>query len=106
MPRVIFIEFDGTRHEVMAPLGQTVMRAAVENAIPGILADCGGSCACGTCHGSIGVPWSARIPEPDDAERAMLDMAVEPDDEGRLTCQVIVTDALDGVEVRLPKSQV
>ena len=105
MPTIVFIEHDGKEHDVQAEAGRSVMQAAVENAVPGIVADCGGSCSCGTCHGFIDPAWLARIPPAGTAESALLEGLLELKPNSRLTCQIAVTVDIDGMVVRLPKSQ-
>jgi 2Fe-2S ferredoxin len=105
MTKLIFIEHNGTRTEVDAPDGISVMQAAVDNRVKGILADCGGACSCATCHGYITEDWADRIAPPADDEKAMLECAVHESAESRLTCQIKVSPVLDGLEIRLPISQ-
>ncbi len=105
MPRMTFIEHDGTAHEVGASSGSSVMQAAVANRVPGILADCGGNCACATCHVYVDPAWRERTGEPDANERAMIECALFVQEGSRLSCQIIVNDGLDGLTVRLPESQ-
>ena len=99
MPRIVFIEFNGKEHQVDATLGDSVMQAATHHQIPGILADCGGNCACATCHVYIGDPWSSRIAPPSKEEREMIDCALHVTQQSRLSCQVAVNAELD----RLPR---
>jgi len=105
MPKIIFIEHSGVEHEVDSEVGRSVMQAATDNFVPGIVADCGGSCSCGTCHGFVDSRWIAKIPEPQADERSLLEGLVDTEPNSRLTCQIIVAPALDGMVVRLPKSQ-
>jgi len=105
MPKITFIEHDGTSHTVEAETGRSVMQAAVDNLVPGIVADCGGACSCATCHGYIDPAWLARLPEARADERSMLEGLLECQYNSRLTCQIEVTAALDGMVVRLPASQ-
>ena len=102
MTKLIFIEHNGTRHVVQAEPGQSVMRAAVENMVPGILADCGGACSCATCHAYVD---KGIFPDEDPIEAAMLDCVLEPHEDSRLTCQLLVTAAMGEIEIRLPASQ-
>lgn len=97
--RIIFHDARGERREVHADPGATVMEAAVDNDVAGIVAECGGACACATCHGYIAEPWVARLPPMSEMEDAMLDSAADRRPNSRLTCQIEVTDALDGLEV-------
>lgn len=105
MPRITFIEHDGSRKEVLTEVGQSVMQAAVSNMVPGIIADCGGACSCATCHGYIDEPWIDRVPAASDDENAMLECAMHREDNSRLTCQINITPELDGLVIRLPRSQ-
>jgi 2Fe-2S ferredoxin len=105
MPKIMFIEHNGTEHVVEAVVGRSLMQAAVDNMVPGIVADCGGSCSCATCHGFIGAQWLVDIPEPQADESSLLEGLLETQDNSRLTCQIEITPALDGLIVRLPKSQ-
>ncbi len=107
MARIIYIEANGTRHEVEVPTGLTVMEGARDNNIPGIDADCGGACACSTCHAYIDPEWVDRLPPKEAMEEDMLDFAWQPDEKrSRLTCQLKVTDDLDGLIVHLPEKQI
>lgn len=99
MPKIIFHCLDGERREVDATLGATVMETAIDNDVDGIVAECGGACACATCHSFIDPAWGGRVPAMSDMEDAMLDSALDRDDRSRLMCQIKVTDALDGLEV-------
>jgi 2Fe-2S ferredoxin len=101
-----FIEANGTKHTIEAKVGETVMEAARGNGIDGILADCGGSMSCATCHVHVAGEWQDRVGAPADDERAMLDMAIDPDETSRLSCQIDVRLELDGVVFRLPRSQI
>ena len=107
MPRVTYIEFNGTPHEVEVPLGLSIMRGAVDNDVPGIDADCGGECACATCHVYVDPAWLDKtgLPEPGSQEASMLSFAALAQPNSRLSCQIKVSDALDGLVVRLPEGQ-
>ena len=105
MPNVTFIEHDGTPHEVQARAGQSLMQAAVFNNIAGILADCGGNAACGTCNVYVSAPWAAILPPPERNEKAMIGLAAYPQPNSRLSCCITVTKALEGLTVSLPISQ-
>ena len=107
MPKVTYIEFDGTPHEVEVPVGLSVMRGAVNNGVPGIDADCGGECACATCHVYVEPEWLDRtgLPEPESMEASMLSFAAVTEPNSRLSCQITMTDALDGLVVRMPEGQ-
>ena len=107
MVKITYIEFSGTQHEVDVESGLTVMEGARNNNVPGIEADCGGACACSTCHVYIDSAWVEKLPEKDPMEEDMLDFAYEPDpNRSRLTCQVKVTDELDGLIVNMPERQI
>ena len=107
MAKITYVEFNGTRHEIDVKPGMTVMEGARDNGVPGIDADCGGACACSTCHVYVHPDWVAKLPERDDMEEDMLDFAYEPDPErSRLTCQLKVSDELDGLIVQMPEMQI
>jgi len=107
MAKITYIEHDGTEHVVEVASGLTVMEGARDNNIPGIEADCGGACACSTCHVYVHADWVEKLPAKDDMEADMLDFAYEPDvKRSRLTCQLKVTDALDGLVVQMPEKQI
>lgn len=107
MAKITYIEHDGTEHVVDVKPGLTVMEGARDNGVPGIEADCGGACACSTCHVYVDAAWVERIPAKDDMEEDMLDFAWQPDPAtSRLTCQIKVTEALDGLVVRMPERQI
>ena len=105
MPKVIFIEHNGARHEVTIEAGSSLMRAAVDNNVPGIDADCGGLCACATCHVFVDSAWESRAGERSVVENDMLNFAAETRANSRLACQIVVTDALDGLVVSMPFGQ-
>lgn len=106
MPRVNFISYDGRHHGVDVPAGTTLMRAATDNGVPGIDGDCGGQCACATCHLYIEPPWSALTGARTSSENEMLNFsACLQEDSSRLGCQVTITDAMDGIVVKLPEGQ-
>ena len=107
MAKITYIEHNGTKHEVEVPTGLTVMEGARDNNIPGIEADCGGACACSTCHVYVDADWVDKLPARDDMEEDMLDFAFEPDPvRSRLTCQLKVSDELDGLVVQMPEKQI
>ena len=106
MPRIIFIEHDGETHKVAAQVGKSLMRIAVDNMVPGILGDCGGGCNCATCHGYVDEDGISKIPPALSEEQAMLEGALAVASNSRLTCQITMTEALDGLIIRLPVSQV
>lgn len=105
MAKIKFIEADGKEHEVEAQEGQSVMQAAMNNLVPGIVAECGGFASCATCHGYVEEAWLTKLPPPDAAEAGMIECAFHVQPNSRLTCQLKVTPALDGLVVRLPVSQ-
>ena len=106
MPKITYIEHNGKTHTIDVAKGLSVMEGAVQNNIPGIDADCGGSMACATCHVYVKEEWFDKLPKKEDGEEDMLDMAFEPKKFSRLSCQLMVTDDLDGLEVNLPTKQV
>ena len=105
MPKITYIENNGTQRTVEVPAGWTVMEGAVKNRVPGIDADCGGACACATCHVYVEQEWLAKLPPRQDMEEQMLDFAQNLRPNSRLSCQIKVTPALDGLVVRTPKTQ-
>ncbi len=105
MPTVTYVSSSGDRHSVEADLGKSVMETAVGNGVPGIDADCGGACACATCHVIVDPDWFERLTSPEDAERSMLEFAVDPQPRSRLSCQLVITEALDGLVVHTPETQ-
>ncbi len=105
MPKITFFEHNGTRHDVEAVPGQSLMRAAVDNGVPGIDADCGGECACATCHVYVDPAWFDKTGARSEMEQSMLSFAAVTQDNSRLSCQIVVSDALDGLVVRLPDGQ-
>ena len=105
MPKIKYIEHSGKEHEVDVPAGWSVMEGAVKNLIPGIDADCGGACACATCHVFVDQAWLDKLPAKQDMEETMRDFAPDMAANSRLSCQIKVTPALDGLVVRMPKSQ-
>ena len=105
MPKITYIEHNGKSHIQEVANGLTVMEGAVQNNIPGIDADCGGSCACATCHVYVDEKWFDKLPKKESAEEDMLDMAYKPNKFSRLSCQLTVSDALDGLVVNMPPKQ-
>ena len=105
MAKITYIEFNGTAHEVDAKNGMTVMEGAIKNMIPGIDAECGGACACATCHVYIDEKWTAIVGKPEEMEEDMLDFGFDVRENSRLSCQITVSDELDGLVVRLPEQQ-
>jgi 2Fe-2S ferredoxin len=102
---VVFIEPGGSRRETAAPVGMTLMEIARQNGIEGIVARCGGACACATCHVYVAPEWLARLEPREDMEEGMLESAWEPRDNSRLSCQIHITPELDGLTVQLPERQ-
>ncbi len=105
MAKITFIDKDGNQKKIEIENGLTVMEGAVQNNITGIDADCGGSMACATCHVYVQDEWFNKIEKAEDAEQDMIDMAHEPKKNSRLSCQLIVTDQLDGLVVTTPEKQ-
>ena len=105
MSKITYIEHNKKSHDIEISNGLTVMEGAVQNNIPGIDADCGGSCACATCHVYVDEKWFDKLPNKESAEEDMLDMAYEPNKFSRLSCQLTVSDALDGLVVKMPLKQ-
>jgi|TARA_B110000444_G_scaffold238211_1_gene251582 2Fe-2S ferredoxin len=105
MPKITYIDKSGNKNSVNVESGLTVMEGAIQNNIPGIDADCGGSMACSTCHVYVEEMWFNKIPKAEDAEIDMIDMAYEPKKSSRLSCQIIVKDDLDGLVVTTPEKQ-
>jgi 2Fe-2S ferredoxin len=105
MPKVTYIEFDGTEHIVDVDKGLSIMEGAVQKNIPGIDADCGGSCACATCHVYVDDDWLDKLSEQSEAEKDMLDFAFETKTSSRLSCQIFLDEKLDGIVVSLPEKQ-
>lgn len=99
MPRIVFHDVNGQRVEAEAPVGSTVLEAALDNGVAGILGECGGACACATCHSYVADAWLSRLPGMEEMEDAMLDTALERRQNSRLTCQIELTPALDGLEI-------
>ncbi len=105
MPRITLIEHNGTEHAVDAKTGDSLMNTAIKNRVPGIDADCGGACSCGTCHVFIDPAWLERVGEPGPFEEPMLDLNPERAANSRLSCQIDISDDLEGLIVRLPEFQ-
>jgi ferredoxin, 2Fe-2S len=105
MTKIIFVEHDGTEHLVEAEAGESLMAAAINNGVPGIDGDCGGDCMCGTCHIILDRIGYENVGGPSEAENEMLALTPELEETSRLSCQIEVTDKLDGLVVRLPEFQ-
>lgn len=105
MPKITFKQADGTEQVVDAQVNQSVMEAAMQNNVPGIVAECTGACSCATCHVYVDPAWAEKTGTASEMEEDMLDYAVDPNATSRLSCQIKVTDELDGLVVTVPKSQ-
>lgn len=105
MPSITYVEFSGEKHVIEVENGVSVMRGAIDNGVPGIDADCGGECSCATCHVIVADAWMDAVGTPSEGEESMLDLNPERETNSRLSCQIEVTDALDGLVVNLPEFQ-
>ena len=105
MPKITYIDSNGNSKTINVANGLSVMEGAIQNNIPGIDADCGGGMACATCHVYVKEEWLNKLDKPEDAEQDMIDMAFEPKKNSRLSCQLIVSDKLDGLIVTTPSKQ-
>ena len=105
MPKITYIEHGGKKHTVDAPVGSTVMENAIKNGVPGIVAECGGACSCATCHVHVDEAWKEKVGPPSPMEEDMLDFAFDVRPTSRLSCQIKVTDELDGLVVHTPAQQ-
>lgn len=105
MAKITFVQHDGKTQTVEAENGMTVMEAAVKNSVPGIDAECGGACACATCHVYVAEDWREASGSRNEMEEDMLDSAFEVQDASRLSCQIKVSDAIDGLVVTVPEKQ-
>jgi 2Fe-2S ferredoxin len=105
MPTLTFIDHHGNETQVTGEIGQSVMQAALFAGIAGIPADCGGACSCATCHAYVDDAWFARMPASEDMETSMLDYVAERRDTSRLTCQLVISEAMDGLVLHIPESQ-
>ena len=105
MPKITYIESSGNKKTIDVPNGLTVMEGAIQNNVPGIDADCGGGMACATCHVYVSDEWTDKLPKIEDGEQDMLDMAFEPKKNSRLSCQILISNELDGLVVTTPKRQ-
>lgn len=105
MPRIKFIAFDGAETVIDAESGLSLMNNAVNHGVPGIVAECGGACACATCHVHVAAEWYGKLPAPEGVEIDMLELATERKDNSRLSCQIKITGELDGMVVHTPESQ-
>lgn len=105
MAKITYVEANGTKHEVEAENGSTVMENAIRNAVPGIVAECGGACTCATCHVYVDPEWVSVTGGPSMMEEDMLDFAFDVNDRSRLSCQIKVSDEMDGLVVHVPENQ-
>ncbi|MDN2568272.1 (2Fe-2S)-binding protein [Aquibium sp. A9E412] len=105
MTKISIVAFDGTTFDIDAENGSSVMENAIKNAVPGIEAECGGACACATCHVYVDEAWTEAVGQPEPMEEDMLDFAYDVRPNSRLSCQIKVSDALDGLVVRVPERQ-
>jgi len=106
MPTVIFVQADGTRQRFDAAVGESVMDCALDNLVPGIIAQCGGGCTCSTCHVYVEAPWLARLPPQIEDEAELLTYVETSRTTSRLSCQIFLTEDLDGIVVNIPEEQV
>ena len=105
MPTIIYKDHEGNERPIEAKNGETVMETAIKNSVPGIDADCGGACACATCHVYVDEAFMEKVGQPEDMEQSMLDFAENVQANSRLSCQITVSDDLDGLKVTTPESQ-
>jgi 2Fe-2S ferredoxin len=105
MPTITYIDHDGAERQIEAKNGETVMETAIKNSVPGIDADCGGACACATCHVYVDDAFMSKVGQPEEMEQSMLDFAENVQENSRLSCQITVSDDLDGLKVTTPESQ-
>jgi ferredoxin, 2Fe-2S len=105
MPKIVFIEPGGRRREIDAPLGLTLMEAARQHGVAGVIAQCGGACACSTCHVYVDPAWLSRLEAREEMEEGMLENAWEPRSNSRLSCQIHITPDMDGLQVTVPQHQ-
>jgi ferredoxin, 2Fe-2S len=106
MPKVTFIQPGGEAQTFDAEIGKSLMQVAVDNMVKGIIGECGGSCSCATCHLYVDEPWRSKLLPPDAQEQGMLEGAIEPKADSRLSCQIEISDAIDGLTARIPAGQV
>ena len=105
MPKIVYLAFDGERREIQVETGTSIMEGAVRNNVPGIDGDCGGACACATCHVYVGDEWLGKLDPQSDMELSMLEFAEGVRPNSRLGCQIKLAPSLDGLTVELPESQ-
>ena len=106
VPRVTYIQPDTSMQTIDAESGATVMETAIDNNVDGIVAECGGACSCATCHVYVDAAWTQRLSPPDPQEDGMLDCVLDRRASSRLSCQIVLTDELDGLVVHVPESQI
>ena len=106
MPKVVYVQADGERTEVEVPLGDTVMDGALDNGVPGIIGQCGGGCTCSTCHCFVDARWHPQLPDAHPDELDLLAYLPNRSSASRLACQIVISEALDGLVVKLPSEQV
>ena len=104
MPRITYLDPAGARHDLDVAVGSTVMEGAIDNSVPGILAECGGACACATCHVYVDETWAPRLEPVSDMEDAMLDAAISRQPNSRLSCQIEVKEEHDGLIVQVAQN--
>ena len=105
MPKITYIEHKGKEHHIEMPIGFSIMEGAIKNSIPGIDADCGGSCACATCHVYVDEKFLSKVPKAQESEQDMIDFIQDANKSSRLSCQIVITNDLDGIVVRMPENQ-
>ena len=105
MVQITYVEHDGTEHVVDSQTGVSLMQAAIDNLVPGIDADCGGECSCATCHVMVNENWLEKVGPPGEMEESMLDLNPERQENSRLSCQIEVSEELDGLRVTMPEFQ-
>lgn len=106
MPLIFYVSHDGNQYEADVPVGNSVMNGAVDNGIDGIVGECGGACTCGTCHCYVDPDWLPKLEPVGEFERDLLGIVLDPQDNSRLSCQIKITEELNGLVVRLPKQQI
>ena len=106
MPKITYIQPEGTTQAIEAEIGSTVMETAVDHDVHGIVAECGGACSCATCHVYVDPEWLHRLPAPDAQEDGMLDCVIDRRQSSRLSCQIGVTEEIDGLTVNVPEAQI
>ena len=105
MTKITFLQHDGAQHAIDAPDGESVMRVALDNGVPGLVAECGGNLSCSTCHGYVAADFLQRLTPPDENEQLLIECTIDPRPNSRLTCQIKVSPALEGLTVQWPETQ-